>query len=1072
MTGLSLSYDNEANKSRNSYPWTKTANACLGVEYTQTIPTPPDSLGISSRQSQPLPVEKDNNYNKGTPDGSSGNLGKEEHTASGSVLATTSPSDTAEMGGAYSRITRRSPELQRRDTSSLSSSTSPPQQQQQRQMMQQNSRRQPVVVPPHAPAPITNYSVPLRAPVAVASKASPLVNANPNHVIRQPTTYAPVEVEPGFPTPSPPPSIPLPPASPASSPPSPPPHQPLQPAFGFTPPPSSDSYPSFTSLSSSSSSPSKSPSMRSINMSMAARGKPLIFAAMANVDDGPQMHQRSQERRVNSVASPRVQGRTLPPGAAHPSPPVEFASPRKEPATLSNAETTLKNRPISGMSSSPPKTSGPRAIPPSKARTPSPPAVNSTPQSAHSPRMHGPRQLPPSSPPKNPRVRKQSKARGGAGGADINDNGTSEGAGPSSTSSVSIPPPFNEPPRLPPKSATSSAVDPSAHVDEETVRKAGLPLDDDPFAKTEGVKMLPPSSPPPSRDGHATPSKKVRKMDGSFDDSRSVITHESRPSTANREPAPSFEAETHPGERKEAREATKEVNGSKTAASSSPGSPDDTRSTRKLRVKAEKLAAAASVTRPQSDLPFPMDKPEDRSPSRMGQFSLTQFLADPHLLSTLLSFLSFYEWLVLSSASREIRIQLVQDSPLREEVLERYLRTVGYARWVWDEAEPISLSLQDLADYMRGVSTPTHEYARIAAMYVQSLTVHPNLRDPEVNEIVLSYTAATRAYTRVVLRLRAQGEREQAALHQRGNTTPTGRATSLVRNGYTSPSRMGASRASSRAPSPTHSSFSHGNHQMSPGGVQLTQSQARAFQSPLFRYRRAPLLRVFVPSPEGDWLSDKSVLECEAECKRAGVQHLLRMGDVVWDVAVSDEGNVGRLVWDGSYLIDLDYTYSRTGDLPKYLPALAFPPSYFHRVIRTGAIASNPIVHIDISPWGGEVAANLQLLQDRVKTETPQGAIHNVVRWVHRSTFFIRPPPPRPRLPPPRIQIPDSDMFVDSGWYGTIVVESEGTNEALADLQDRCGPGAFPPRVRPVAARHGPAQVEARKVWRIMREKR
>jgi len=76
-----------------------------------------------------------------------------------------------------------------------------------------------------------------------------------------------------------------------------------------------------------------------------------------------------------------------------------------------------------------------------------------------------------------------------------------------------------------------------------------------------------------------------------------------------------------------------------------------------------------------------------------------------------------------------------------------------------------------------------------------------------------------------------------------------------------------------------------------------------AFRSPLFRLRRAPLLRVFVPSIEGDWLSDKSVQECEEECKRAGVRHLMRVGDVVWDVAVGDEGNVGRLVWDGSYLI-------------------------------------------------------------------------------------------------------------------------------------------------------------------------
>jgi hypothetical protein len=60
---------------------------------------------------------------------------------------------------------------------------------------------------------------------------------------------------------------------------------------------------------------------------------------------------------------------------------------------------------------------------------------------------------------------------------------------------------------------------------------------------------------------------------------------------------------------------------------------------------------------------------------------------------------------------------------------------------------------------------------------------------------------------------------------------------------------------------------------------------------------------VFVPSPEGEWLSDSSVVECEAELKRAGVLKLLRVGDVVWDVAVGDEGNLGRMVWDGSYLV-------------------------------------------------------------------------------------------------------------------------------------------------------------------------
>ncbi|KIJ91284.1 hypothetical protein K443DRAFT_655216, partial [Laccaria amethystina LaAM-08-1] len=95
----------------------------------------------------------------------------------------------------------------------------------------------------------------------------------------------------------------------------------------------------------------------------------------------------------------------------------------------------------------------------------------------------------------------------------------------------------------------------------------------------------------------------------------------------------------------------------------------------------------------------------------------------------------------------------------------------------------------------------------------------------------------------------------------------------------------------------------------------------------------------------------------------------MRVGDVVWDVAVGDEGNVDRLVWDGSYLVDHDYTYSPVGELPKYLSALAFPPSYSRRVTRSGPTVNNPTVLIDISPWGEDIAANLQLLQDRIRNE-------------------------------------------------------------------------------------------------------
>jgi len=101
---------------------------------------------------------------------------------------------------------------------------------------------------------------------------------------------------------------------------------------------------------------------------------------------------------------------------------------------------------------------------------------------------------------------------------------------------------------------------------------------------------------------------------------------------------------------------------------------------------------------------------------------------------------------------------------------------------------------------------------------------------------------------------------------------------------------------------------------------------------------------------------------------------------------------------------------------------------------------------------------------------------------VHRSSFSIRPPrgPQRynhsTRGPAAngRIPIPESNnLFIDPGWYGTIVVETESTNEALADLQERCGPGAFPPRARGVNGLHvTQAQMENRRVFRILREKR
>jgi hypothetical protein len=152
---------------------------------------------------------------------------------------------------------------------------------------------------------------------------------------------------------------------------------------------------------------------------------------------------------------------------------------------------------------------------------------------------------------------------------------------------------------------------------------------------------------------------------------------------------------------------------------------------------------------------------------------------------------------------------------------------------------------------MRCINVPISEYTRVAELYLKQQKVSRAKRNPDVLESAVLLRDATRAYNRVVLRLRAQAERDPAL--------------------FTSNSS-------------------------------LESSESRT-ELPVFRLRHAPLLKVFVPSPSGDWLSDSSVQLCESELKYAELTKLLRMGDVVWDIAVGDNGNFGRMIWDGKYLI-------------------------------------------------------------------------------------------------------------------------------------------------------------------------
>lgn len=58
---------------------------------------------------------------------------------------------------------------------------------------------------------------------------------------------------------------------------------------------------------------------------------------------------------------------------------------------------------------------------------------------------------------------------------------------------------------------------------------------------------------------------------------------------------------------------------------------------------------------------------------------------------------------------------------------------------------------------------------------------------------------------------------------------------------------------------------------------------------------------------------------------------------------------------------------------------------------------------------------------------------------------------------------------IDPGWYGTVVVEAEGTNEGLADLESRYIP--TPPAQNDNKGQ-GSRDEERRRVFRIVRERR
>jgi hypothetical protein len=75
-------------------------------------------------------------------------------------------------------------------------------------------------------------------------------------------------------------------------------------------------------------------------------------------------------------------------------------------------------------------------------------------------------------------------------------------------------------------------------------------------------------------------------------------------------------------------------------------------------------------------------------------YPLELHLLHPQLFRILLQYLSFYDWCILQGVSKSLRSQLSHIKELKEEVLERYLSTIGYTRWIWEEKEPLTISLR------------------------------------------------------------------------------------------------------------------------------------------------------------------------------------------------------------------------------------------------------------------------------------------------------------------------------------------------------------------------------------------
>jgi hypothetical protein len=211
-------------------------------------------------------------------------------------------------------------------------------------------------------------------------------------------------------------------------------------------------------------------------------------------------------------------------------------------------------------------------------------------------------------------------------------------------------------------------------ADERAASRAStLMLDDDPFAKVDPVRMIKPVS----RDGPPS-SASVTSLLLSSSPSPSQpaeLPELSEPATPRQEGFTNTDTVNLTPPR--------QIQNAHSDGPPSPVTPEEYRTARTRR-RGDVLEKAPPAT------VRGIEVRETRIP---GPFPLAAYVTNPPLLSALLVYLSFYDWCVLSAVTKEMRMRLVGTPELREAALERYLRTVGYSRWSWGNADPLELSL-------------------------------------------------------------------------------------------------------------------------------------------------------------------------------------------------------------------------------------------------------------------------------------------------------------------------------------------------------------------------------------------